>query len=155
MEAETILTIFRIFAGTAVIAFFGAWAYRRITFLVKLTGAAAPNPTRSLRNAAAANARHALVNIFANKKLLRWTLPGVAHSLNSMMWSLLFTASPGASSIASMTLVMSILNGANVLVTRPGAGSSHAHDTKPEQSERYGSQSGLSGRSHVDAHAES
>lgn len=85
MEAETILTIFRIVAGTAVIAFFGAWAYRRITFLVKLTGAAAPNPARSLKNAAAANARHALVNIFANKKLLRWTLPGIAHFW--VMWS--------------------------------------------------------------------
>src|SRR5690242_1974794 len=50
---------------------------------------------------------------------------------------------------------MSSLNGANVLVTRPGAGSAHAHDTNPEQSERYGSQSGTSGRSHVELHAES
>lgn len=85
MEAETILTIFRIVSGTAVIAFFGAWAYRRIVFLVKLTGAAAPNPARSLKNAAKANLRHALVNIFANKKLLRWTLPGIAHFW--VMWS--------------------------------------------------------------------
>src|SRR5689334_1542442 len=64
--------------------------------------------------------------------------PGVTHSLNSITCSLLFTASPGARSLAEITCVMSSLNGANVLVTRPGAGNAHAHDTNPEQSERYG-----------------
>src|SRR5690242_13118118 len=81
--------------------------------------------------------------------------PGTTHSLNSIMWVLLLIASPGCRSAAWITWVMSMSNGANVLVTRPGAGSAHAHDTKPEQSERYGSQSGTSGRSHVDGQSAS
>src|SRR5512140_1908088 len=65
-------------------------------------------------------------------------LPGVIHCLKSMMCSLLFTASPGWSVDAGIAWVMSFLNGANCPVTRPGAPSPHAHDTKPEQSDRYG-----------------
>lgn len=42
-----------------------------------------------------------------------------------------------------------VSNGAKVDVTRPGAGSCHAHDTNPEQSERYGSHSELLSRMHV------
>ena len=75
MEAETILTIFR-GRRPGVIVFFGAWAARRVLFLVKLTRAARPNPERSLRNAAKANLRMALVNIFGNRKLLRWIAAG-------------------------------------------------------------------------------
>jgi Fe-S oxidoreductase len=83
--SETLLTVFRIIAGTAVIAFFGAWAIRRGMFLVNLTRAARPNPVRNIKSAAKANARHAVANIFANKKLLKWTLPGVAHFW--VMWA--------------------------------------------------------------------
>ncbi len=82
---ETLLTIFRIVVGTAVILFFGAWAFRRASFLVRLTQAAAPNPDRNIRTAFKANLRHALVNIFGNKKLLRWSLPGIAHFW--VMWA--------------------------------------------------------------------
>jgi hypothetical protein len=39
--------------------------------------------------------------------------------------------------------------GAKSPVTRPGGGSSQAHDTKPEQSDRYGSQAGLLSLWHV------
>ena len=85
MEAETLLTIFRIVAGIAVILFFGAWAVRRATFLIKLTRAARPNPERNIPQAFKANLRHALVNIFGNKKLLRWSLAGVAHFW--VMWA--------------------------------------------------------------------
>ncbi len=86
MASETLLTVFRVVAGTAVIAFFGAWAARRITFLVQLvTKAAQPNPARSIRTAFKANLRHALVNIFGNKKLLKWSLPGIAHFW--VMWA--------------------------------------------------------------------
>jgi Fe-S oxidoreductase len=85
VEAETILTIFRVVAGTAVIAFFAVWAYRRVQYLVRLTGAAARNPARNIKTAAKANARHAVSNIFGNQKLLRWTLPGIAHFW--VMWS--------------------------------------------------------------------
>src|ERR1044071_664056 len=68
------------------------------------------------------------------------------HVSNSMMCVLLLIASPGRRSVAMIAYVRSVLNGANWLVTRPGAGSFHAHDTRPEQSERYGSQSMLSSR---------
>ncbi len=86
MADETLLTLFRIVAGTAVIAFFGAWAVRRATFLVQLnTKVARSNPTRNIRRAFKANLRHALVNIFGNKKLLKWSLPGIAHFW--VMWA--------------------------------------------------------------------
>jgi hypothetical protein len=86
VDAETLLTVFRIVAGTAVIAFFAAWAYRRASFLWNLaTKAARPNPVRDIRTAFRANLRMALVNIFGNRKLLRWTLPGVAHFW--VMWA--------------------------------------------------------------------
>ena len=81
--------------------------------------------------------------------------PSVTHATNSIMCWSLFTASPGTRSAAWIAVVMSVLNGAKRLVVRPGAGRSHAHDTKPEQSERYGSQAALSGRVQVDAHAAS
>jgi Fe-S oxidoreductase len=85
VEAETLLTIFRIVAGTAVLLFFGAWAVRRANFLYKLVRAAQPNPERNIRKAFKGNLRHALVNIFGNKKLLRWSLVGVAHFW--VMWA--------------------------------------------------------------------
>jgi len=82
---DTLLTIFRIVAGSAVILFFGAWAVRRANFLFRLTMAAAPNPERNIRTAFKANLRHALVNIFGNKKLLKWSLSGIAHFW--VMWA--------------------------------------------------------------------
>ncbi len=85
MTGENVLDIFRIVAGTGVIAFFGIWAVRRATFLVRLVGAARPNPARNIRSAFKANLRDALVNIFGNRKLLRWSLPGIAHFW--VMWA--------------------------------------------------------------------
>ncbi|MCC5947753.1 MAG: 4Fe-4S dicluster domain-containing protein [Nitriliruptoraceae bacterium] len=85
MGSETLLVVFRILAGTAVIVFFGAWAVRRGMFLLNLVRAARPNPSRNIRSAAKANLKHALVNIFANKKLLKWSLPGIAHFW--VMWA--------------------------------------------------------------------
>ena len=86
MDSETLLVLFRVITGTAVLAFFGVWAFRRARFLVRLTTKVArPNPGRSRANAFKANLRRAAVNIFANRKLLRWTLPGVAHFW--VMWA--------------------------------------------------------------------
>jgi Fe-S oxidoreductase len=82
---ETLLTVFRIVAGTAVIGFFAVWAVRRGTYLIALTKSARPNPERNLRAAAKANLRMALVNIFGNRKLLKWSLPGIAHFW--VMWA--------------------------------------------------------------------
>jgi Fe-S oxidoreductase len=86
VEAETLLTLFRIVVGTAVIAFFVAWAVRRATFLWQLTTRVArPNPVRDIRKAFKANLKQALINIFGNRKLLKWSLPGIAHFW--VMWA--------------------------------------------------------------------
>jgi hypothetical protein len=69
-------------------------------------------------------------------------LPGTTHSLKSMMCGWLFTASPGWSDEAGMVCEMSDWKGASSHVTRPGAGRPHAHETRPEQSDRYGFQAG-------------
>ncbi|MEX2486922.1 MAG: (Fe-S)-binding protein [Nitriliruptoraceae bacterium] len=87
MDADSLLVAFRIIMGTGVIVFFGAWAVRRGMFLVKLVGAAQPNPARNISTAFRANLKHALVNILGNQKLLRWSLPGIAHFW--VMWAFL------------------------------------------------------------------
>ncbi len=76
-----------------------------------------------------------------------------AHALKSITWSLLFTASPGASAEAWIAVVMSVAKGAKPYVVRPGGGSPQDHDTSPEQSERYGSHAALSVRLHTAGHA--
>ncbi|MEX0952204.1 MAG: (Fe-S)-binding protein [Nitriliruptoraceae bacterium] len=85
MDPEMLLVVFRIVVGTAVLGFFGTWAIRRGVFLVRLVQAARPAPERNLGAAARANLRRALVNILGNRKLLRWSLPGVAHFW--VMWA--------------------------------------------------------------------
>src|SRR5580700_5218261 len=75
--------------------------------------------------------------------------PGTVHSLKSMMWcsllteSSVLTASPIARVDAWIGEVMSFVLGAKSAVVRPGGGSPHAHETRPEQSDRYGSHAGL------------
>src|SRR3954471_16351905 len=85
----------------------------------------------------------------------RARMPGRIHSANSIVWWSLLIASPGSMSMPMIACDTAVLNGASVAVVRPGAGSPHAHDTRPQQSERYGSHSALSGRVHVDEHAAS
>ena len=71
--------------------------------------------------------------------------PGVIHFSKSTMCPPLsrLAASPGCMSVHWMVLESVLPNGAKSLVTSPGAESSHAQDTNPEQSERYGSHWGL------------
>lgn len=85
MEAETFINLFRPIAGFGVLAVFGTLALKRGLWLYQLVKVAAPAPERSLRNAFRANLSHALTNIFGNKKLLRWSLPGIAHFW--VMWA--------------------------------------------------------------------
>ena len=63
------------------------------------------------------------------------------------------SASPGCNDSPGIVCETDVLYGANSLVTRPGAGSPHAHETKPEQSDRYGFHDALSSRLHTDEHA--
>jgi Fe-S oxidoreductase len=85
VDAELTLTLFRIVGGALVVVFFGGWALRRAVFLVRLARAARPAPDRHMGRAFRANVKHALTNIFLNKKLLRWSIPGIAHFW--IMWS--------------------------------------------------------------------
>ena len=82
-----LLTIFRIVAGVAVIAIFGGLSLRRGLWLYQLVGKAAPAPERNIRTALRANLSHAISNILGNEKLLRWSLPGIAHFW--VMWAFL------------------------------------------------------------------
>src|SRR5579871_4198967 len=79
----------------------------------------------------------------SSMKTASW--PGVIHSLKITMCPTLFrfAASPGCMSVQLMVVESDVLKGANSSVTRPGGGSCHAHETKPEQSERYGSHCAL------------
>ena len=85
MESETALTLFRIIGGVAVIAIFGGLSARRGLWLYQLVGKARPAPERNIRAAFKANVSHAVSNIFGNEKLLRWSLPGIAHFW--VMWA--------------------------------------------------------------------
>jgi hypothetical protein len=85
VTSQTALVLFRVIVGTAVIAFFGAWAIRRGSYLVRLIRSGRENPERNIRTALKGNLRRALVNIFGNRKLLRWSLPGIAHFW--VMWA--------------------------------------------------------------------
>ncbi|HKJ56070.1 MAG TPA: hypothetical protein VJ978_08790, partial [Nitriliruptoraceae bacterium] len=85
MDSETLMVVVRVVAGLAVIGIGLAFAARRATWLWRLTGTAAPAPERNIRSAMRANASHAVANIFGNKKLLRWSLPGIAHFW--VMWA--------------------------------------------------------------------
>jgi Fe-S oxidoreductase len=79
------LTLFRIVVGTATLGFFGAWGFRTVRYLIALTRSARPNPSRDIRANLRRTIRQALVNILGNRKLLRWTLPGIAHFW--VMWA--------------------------------------------------------------------
>jgi len=85
VDSELLLPIIRIVSGIAVIGFFGGWALRRGLWLYKLVKAAQPAPERNIRAAFKGNIKHAISNIFGNEKLLRWSLPGIAHFW--VMWA--------------------------------------------------------------------
>ena len=85
MDSDTALTIFRVVGGLAVIGIFGGLSLRRGLWLYQLTQKAAPAPDRNIRTAFRANVNHAVSNIFGNEKLLRWSLPGIAHFW--VMWA--------------------------------------------------------------------
>ncbi len=85
MERETILTLLRIVGGVGVIAVVGALAARRISYLYGLIKAAQPQPERVTREHIRGNMKYQVSKILGNEKLLRWSLPGIAHFW--VMWS--------------------------------------------------------------------
>ena len=85
MDAQLALTLFRVVVGSAVLGATGFLATRRVRHLVALVRAARPNPARSMRGNLRLLLRRTLVNILGNRRLLRWTLPGIAHFW--VMWA--------------------------------------------------------------------
>jgi Fe-S oxidoreductase len=79
VEADTLLTVVRIVSGVGVIAVIAAIAGRRALWLYQLAQKAQPMPERTARDAVVGNVRAALRKIFGQEKLLRWSLPGIAH----------------------------------------------------------------------------
>ena len=79
MDSDTILTVARIVGGIAVIAIAGGFAANRILWLYGLVRAAQPQPERTTRSHLVGNIKHWIAKILGQKKLLRWSLPGMAH----------------------------------------------------------------------------
>jgi len=80
VDSHDILTYVRIIGGLAVIAFFAGWAARRVMFLYGLLKVAQPEPERATREHVVGNIRYLFSKVLGQEKLLRWSLPGIAHT---------------------------------------------------------------------------
>lgn len=79
MSSETVLTIVRLVGGLAIVGVVGLVAARRVSWLYRLVGAGQDMPERTSREAVRGNLGAWFRKIFAQEKLLRWSLPGIAH----------------------------------------------------------------------------
>jgi Fe-S oxidoreductase len=79
MSTENVMLIVRLVGGIGLLGLIGAVAARRITWLVGLVKVGQPMPKRTSREAIRSNIGIAARKIFGQEKLLRWSLPGVAH----------------------------------------------------------------------------
>ncbi|HSK23235.1 MAG TPA: (Fe-S)-binding protein [Egicoccus sp.] len=87
MNEDLLLTLIRIGGAVALVAVVGALAARRIQFLYGLVRKAQPQPERVTRAAIMGNVKYLFTKILGQQKLLRWSLPGVAHFF--VFWSFL------------------------------------------------------------------
>jgi Fe-S oxidoreductase len=72
-------TATRIIIGLAIITLASGLASKRIAYLIRLLMTARPDPGR-FRNVPK-NLKYELTKVIGQKKLLQWTIPGVAHAL--------------------------------------------------------------------------
>ena len=79
MNTEVLMTVVRIVTGTAVLGVIAALAARRVTWLYGLVRVGQPMPERATREAVLGNMRYWFRKILGQEKLLRWSLPGIAH----------------------------------------------------------------------------
>lgn len=79
METETLMTVVRIVTGTAVLGVVGAIAAKRVSWLYGLVRVGQPMPERATREAVLGNMKYWFRKILGQEKLLRWSLPGIAH----------------------------------------------------------------------------
>jgi Fe-S oxidoreductase len=85
VDAEQAREIFRLVGGSGVIAIVGWLALKRGLWLYGLVKAAKPMPERSSRTAVMGNVKYLFSKMLGQQKLLRWSLPGIAHFW--VMWS--------------------------------------------------------------------
>jgi Fe-S oxidoreductase len=79
VDQDLLLTLIRLGGAVALVAVVGTLAARRVQFLYGLVRVAAPQPERVTRDAIVGNLKYLLIKVLGQKKLLKWTLPGVAH----------------------------------------------------------------------------
>jgi Fe-S oxidoreductase len=79
VNEDLLLTLIRLGGAVALVAVVGTLAARRIQFLYGLVRVAKPQPDRVTRDAIVGNLKYLLIKVLGQKKLLRWTLPGIAH----------------------------------------------------------------------------
>ena len=83
----------RIIIGLAATVIALAIAGRRVSFLYRLARRGQPDPGRveSVKKNIAGDIKLQLVEVFGQRKLLKWTLPGAAHA--AVMWAFFILAS--------------------------------------------------------------
>jgi Fe-S oxidoreductase len=79
VDQDLLLTLIRLGGAVALVAVVGTLAARRVQFLYGLLRVAAPQPERVTRDAIVGNLKYLLIKVLGQKKLLKWTLPGIAH----------------------------------------------------------------------------
>jgi Fe-S oxidoreductase len=79
VDQDLLLTLIRLGGAVALVAVVGTLAARRVQFLYGLVRIAAPQPERVTRDAIVGNIKYLFIKVLGQKKLLKWTLPGVAH----------------------------------------------------------------------------
>ncbi|MDX1510794.1 MAG: (Fe-S)-binding protein [Nitriliruptorales bacterium] len=89
MEQDTVLALVRWGGVIGIIAVFGTLAAQRTLFLVGLVRAARPEPELTTREAIFGNLKYLVTKVLAQRKLLRWSLPGLLHAF--VFWSFLIT----------------------------------------------------------------
>ncbi|MFA9431489.1 (Fe-S)-binding protein [Egicoccus sp. AB-alg2] len=87
MNEDVLLTLIRIGGAVALVAVVGTLAARRVQFLYGLVKVARPQPERVTRDAIMGNVKYLFTKILGQQKLLRWSLPGIAHFF--VFWSFL------------------------------------------------------------------
>jgi Fe-S oxidoreductase len=79
VNEDLLLTLIRLGGAVALVAVVGTLAARRIQFLYGLVRVARPQPERVTRDAIVGNLKYLVIKVLGQKKLLKWTLPGLAH----------------------------------------------------------------------------
>ncbi|MGH3443261.1 MAG: hypothetical protein ACRDUY_14715, partial [Nitriliruptorales bacterium] len=87
MEGQQLIDVLRITGAALAIGVTAWFAVRRIAELVGLLRAAQPDPERGTWAYAISNLKYQLTKVLGQKKLLRWSVPGVFHAW--IFWSFL------------------------------------------------------------------